>query len=202
MARCTDQKLKILYLEKIFREQTDEKNHLTMPQILHQLSQYGIEADRKTIYKDMKVLEKYGFDIVRLRVGARTYYYLGDRLHEAEGIREIGEKVEEMNNKMTELEEYLRRIEGTVDRLGEGKFNYSDNDKNISNDHDNIKYMTISEVATKWELSVRRVQLMCAEGRIKGDVRFGNMWMIPKGAERPKDRRVKTGKYRDRSNIL
>ena len=43
---------------------------------------------------------------------------------------------------------------------------------------------------------------MCSEGRIKGAVRFGNIWMIPKGAERPKDRRVKTGKYKDRSNII
>ena len=202
MARCTDQKLKILYLEKIFREQTDEKNHLTMPQILHELNQYGIEADRKTIYKDMKVLEKYGLVIVRLRVGARTFYYLRNRIHEAEGIREMGEKVDEMNNRIAMLDECLRRVERTVDRLGEGNFNYSDNDKNISNDHDKIKYMTISEVAAKWELSVRRVQLMCAEGRISGAVRFGNMWMIPIEAKKPRDRRVKTGKCRDQSNNL
>ena len=199
MARCTDQKLKILYLEKIFREQTDEKNHLTMPQILHQLNQYGIEADRKTIYKDMKVLEKYGLDIVKLRVGAKTFYYLGNRMHDVEEIREIGEKVDEINYKMTELEECLRRIEGKMDVLSDdnSKLAYN-NDKYICNDHNQIKYMTISEIATKWKLSVRRVQIMCSEGRISGAVRFGNMWMIPKETERPKDRRVKTRKYTEK----
>lgn len=89
-----------------------------------------------------------------------------------------------------------------MDVLNDVNSDNSYDNKNISNDHDQIKYMTISEIAAKWELSVRRVQLMCSEGRIKGAVRFGNIWMIPKGAERPKDRRVKTGKYKDRSNII
>ena len=197
MARCTDQKLKILYLERIFREHTDEKNHLTMPQVLIYLNQYGIEANRKTIYKDIKVLEKYGLDIVRLRNGARTYYYLESRRHESREIRGLNEKVEEMNNKMTELEECLRRLEYTINELRVLYIKYLyDNDKNISDDSKHIKYMTVSEAAAKWKLSVRTVQLMCKKGRILGVVRIGKMWMIPGKAERPKDRRIKTGKYR------
>ena len=197
MARCTDQKLKILYLEKIFREQTDEKNHLTMSQILNLLYQYGIEANRKTIYKDMIVLEKYGLNIVRLRVGARTYYYLESQKHESKEIRGLDEKVEEMNNKMTELEEYLIRLEYTMNELRVLYIKYLyDNDKNISDDSKHIKYMTVSEAAAKWKLSVRTVQLMCTKGNISGVERIGKMWMIPGKAERPKDRRIKTGKYR------
>lgn len=199
MARCRDQKLKILYLEKIFREQTDEKNHLTMSQILNLLYQYGIEANRKTIYKDMIVLEKYGLNIVRLRVGARTYYYLDVINNGAVEIRELGEKVEKMNNKMTRLDEDLRRFEEIMNGLDVVNINnIYDNDKILSNDCNPIKYLTVSEVAAKWRLSVRTVQLMCTKGKISGVVRIGKMWMIPGKAERPKDRRVKTGKYRNK----
>ena len=58
-------------------------------------------------------------------------------------------------------------------------------------------FMTIKETAAKWNLTERRVQKMCADGRIKGIQKFGNAWAIPKNAERPVDGRVTTGKYRD-----
>ena len=59
------------------------------------------------------------------------------------------------------------------------------------------EYMTISETAKKWNLTKRRVQKMCSDGVIKGVIKFGTVWAIPKEAERPKDGRVKAGKYRD-----
>lgn len=59
------------------------------------------------------------------------------------------------------------------------------------------EYMTISETAEKWNLTKRRVQKMCADGDIKGVIKFGTVWAIPKEAERPKDGRVKTGSYRN-----
>ena len=54
-------------------------------------------------------------------------------------------------------------------------------------------YITIKELAEKWNLTVRRVQILCAEGRIPGVQKFGRAWVIPKDAERPVDARVKTG---------
>ena len=59
------------------------------------------------------------------------------------------------------------------------------------------EYMTISETAEKWNLTKRRVQKMCADGEIKGVMKFGTVWAVPKEAERPKDGRVKTGDYRN-----
>lgn len=32
-------------------------------------------------------------------------------------------------------------------------------------------------------------------GGIEGAVKFGNIWAIPEGAEKPKDERIKRGKY-------
>ena len=56
-------------------------------------------------------------------------------------------------------------------------------------------YLTIRELANKWNLSVRRVQKMCLDGDIPGVIKFGNVWAIPDSAERPDDGRIKTGKY-------
>ena len=58
-------------------------------------------------------------------------------------------------------------------------------------------YLTIKEVAEKWNLTTRRVQKMCADGVIPGVVRFGRAWAIPKDAEKPVDGRITTGKYRN-----
>ena len=58
-----------------------------------------------------------------------------------------------------------------------------------------MDYMTISEAAEKWCLTRRRIQTLCATGRIPGTERFGSAWMIPKDAVKPADARIKSGKY-------
>lgn len=60
---------------------------------------------------------------------------------------------------------------------------------------ENMEYMTIKEAAEKWNLSVRRVQTICNEGMIQGVIKFGHAWAIPKEAEKPVDKRIKTKKY-------
>lgn len=55
--------------------------------------------------------------------------------------------------------------------------------------------MTIKEAAKKWSISVRRVQAICREGIISGVVKFGHAWAIPRDAEKPVDKRIKSGKY-------
>ena len=52
-----------------------------------------------------------------------------------------------------------------------------------------MEFMTIKEAAEKWNLSVRRVQM------IEGAMKFGNTWAIPKNAVKPADKRIKSGKY-------
>jgi len=58
-----------------------------------------------------------------------------------------------------------------------------------------MEYITANETAERWGISARRVHTLCAEGRIKGAARLGNAWAIPKDAERPRDARIKSGKY-------
>lgn len=58
-----------------------------------------------------------------------------------------------------------------------------------------MEYMTIKEAAEKWNISVRRVQTICNAGMVPGVMKFGHAWAIPREAEKPIDKRVKSGKY-------
>ncbi len=50
-------------------------------------------------------------------------------------------------------------------------------------------YCTTSEIAELWKISRRRVSLLCNQGRITGAVLKGNLWLIPKNAQKPEDPR-------------
>jgi len=56
-------------------------------------------------------------------------------------------------------------------------------------------YVTVKEAAKKWGITPRRVQLLCVQGRIEGAVKHASVWVIPKDANKPKDRRIITGNY-------
>lgn len=58
-----------------------------------------------------------------------------------------------------------------------------------------MKYISASEAATKWNISARRVSILCAEGRITGAQKAGSYWIIPEDACKPADARIKSGKY-------
>lgn len=63
------------------------------------------------------------------------------------------------------------------------------------NKGDDMDYLSIKQTSEKWGISTRRIQLLCADGRIKGATKIGSYWAIPASAEKPKDERVKSGKY-------
>lgn len=54
-----------------------------------------------------------------------------------------------------------------------------------------MNYINAKEAADKWNISVRRVQILCKQGKIKGAERLGNIWAIPKDAEKPLDGRTR-----------
>lgn len=58
-----------------------------------------------------------------------------------------------------------------------------------------MKYLSAKEAAEKWGIGERRVQRLCNENRISGVIRIGTTWGIPDDAEKPKDQRIKSGKY-------
>ena len=52
-----------------------------------------------------------------------------------------------------------------------------------------MDYLSAKEVAEKWSISRRRVQFLCEEGRIEGAFKISDVWVIPKDAQKPADRR-------------
>lgn len=52
-----------------------------------------------------------------------------------------------------------------------------------------MDYSSAKEVAQKWNISRRRVQVLCEEGRIEGAFKLSDVWVIPKDAVKPADRR-------------
>lgn len=78
MPKSSMQKQKLLYLQKIMLEKTDENHGLTANEIKQQLEMYGIKCERKSLYDDLKILEVFGLDICRTRT-TTVKYYVGSR---------------------------------------------------------------------------------------------------------------------------
>ena len=51
--------------------------------------------------------------------------------------------------------------------------------------------MTVQDAAKLWEISERRIQKLCEEKRIDGVMRLSRVWLIPKDAQKPIDKRLK-----------
>ncbi len=58
-----------------------------------------------------------------------------------------------------------------------------------------MKYLSIKQTSERWGISERRIQTLCQEGRVPGTIVIGRTWGIPDDAEKPKDARIKSGKY-------
>ena len=58
-----------------------------------------------------------------------------------------------------------------------------------------MNYLSVSQISKKWDVSTRRIQVLCGDGRIPGAMRIGAFWAIPDDAAKPTDARIKNGKY-------
>lgn len=93
MARGSMQKQKLLYLQKILLEKTDENHGLTTTEIIAELEKYGISSERKSLYDDLKVLEQFGLDICRTRSNT-TRYYVGSRVFEIPELKLLVDSIQ------------------------------------------------------------------------------------------------------------
>lgn len=58
-----------------------------------------------------------------------------------------------------------------------------------------MEYLTSVEMSEKWNITSRRISVLCSQGRIVGVIKKGKTWLIPSDAEKPADARIKSGKY-------
>jgi Fic family protein len=61
-----------------------------------------------------------------------------------------------------------------------------------------MRYLSVSEVAKKWNVSERSVRNYCAKGRVKGAFLTGKTWTIPEIAEKPE----RTNKRKEQPQTL
>lgn len=54
-----------------------------------------------------------------------------------------------------------------------------------------MEYLTTTEMSKNWNISSRRIGILCNEGRIEGAIKKGKMWLIPEDSEKPADARLK-----------
>lgn len=92
MANAGDQKKKLLYIMEMFQNESDEAHPLNAAMIAERLREYGIEGERKSIYRDIDVLIDFGMDIVR-SPERREGFYLASREFELPELKLLADAV-------------------------------------------------------------------------------------------------------------
>lgn len=113
MAKGNNQKLKIIYLMKILLERTDETHSITMPEILSALEEYGIHAERKSIYNDIENLRLFGMDIIGEQQDRTYCYHVGNRQFELAELKLLVDSVQSAKFiTAKKSHELIKKIEG------------------------------------------------------------------------------------------
>ena len=87
-------KPRILYLQKILMERTDEENPLSTTQLINILNdEYGISAHRTTVTKDIAALQEFGMDIVTIH-STQSKYFVASRKFELPELKLLIDAVE------------------------------------------------------------------------------------------------------------
>lgn len=95
MPKNAKQKYKLLYIMRLLYEETDEKNGLTVAEIISALAEMGITAERKGVYSDMDTLSDYGMDIEKRKgAGGTVTYHLISREFELAELKLLVDSVQ------------------------------------------------------------------------------------------------------------
>ena len=60
-----------------------------------------------------------------------------------------------------------------------------------------MDWYTTEELSKIWNISARRIGVLCANGRETGAIKKGKTWLIPSDAKKPLDGRYKTNKEKE-----
>lgn len=114
MAKSSNQKLKQLYLLKILWEYTDENHAMTTRELIERLAQYGVNAERKSIYSDIEALNTMGFDILNDKDRKHYGYYMASRNFEMPELKLL---VDAVQSSRFITEKKSRELIGKLEKL-------------------------------------------------------------------------------------
>ena len=77
MAKSNNHKLALLYMMRELMLRTDEEHVLNATDLIRALENYNCEADRRTIYSNIEILQDFGVDVIKKENGSG--YYIGSR---------------------------------------------------------------------------------------------------------------------------
>lgn len=119
MARNSGQKLKLLYIVKILTEESDENHPVSTKTLIEKLGNYGVSAERKSIYDDIAKLQDFGYDIIQMDNRNGGGYYLASREFELAELKFLVDAVQSCRfitqKKSRELIKKLERMSGKYD---------------------------------------------------------------------------------------
>ncbi len=117
MPKSSNQKLKLIYLMKIFLEQTDENHSITMQEIIDALATYGVSAERKSIYSDIENLSLYGLDIIGIQEDRTYHYHIGNRQFELAELKLLVDSVQSAKFiTVKKSNELIKKLEGLASK--------------------------------------------------------------------------------------
>lgn len=94
MPKSENQKLKLLYIAKILKEETNERHPISTSELISRLAEYDINVERKTIYSDIESLRDFGMDICLTKSKTNGGYYLIDEDFELAEIKLLVDMVQ------------------------------------------------------------------------------------------------------------
>ena len=86
-------KARIIKLLKILQDKTDPDHVLNSEQLITMLNEQGEDAERKTIYSDIRSLQKAGYQIESVRDGRNSGYYYDDLKLDGSELRVLADAV-------------------------------------------------------------------------------------------------------------
>ncbi len=132
MSKLNHQKGRLLEVQRILNEDTDENHRISVPDLLERLKTGGIPVERKSLYSDIETLNYYGADI-KLQRGKGSGYFVASRLFDQAELKllvdavqcakfiprkrtdELTEKLEKLTSKY--LARQLQRQVGNAGRV-------------------------------------------------------------------------------------
>lgn len=114
------QKIKLLKLMELLWQETDEHHPLSTNEICSRLSTMGISCERRTLAKDILLLNEQGFEVMCCRVGKEKGYYIEDRSFSLPEIKILIDAVQAANfiteKKSSELIDKISALGGESPR--------------------------------------------------------------------------------------
>ena len=92
MAKVNNHKMALLYMMRELLLKTDEEHVLNATDLIRALENMDLEADRRTIYSNVEILQDFGIDVIKKENGQG--YYIGSRDFELPELKLLVDSVQ------------------------------------------------------------------------------------------------------------